>query len=126
MKGGAGWEVHPDLDQQPNDVFIEKRASDAFYQTPLQAQLEEFGMSRVIVTGKQTEYCVDTTCRSALSKDFDVLLIADGHTTGASHLSARGIIEHHNTILTNLAHPNASLRLIPAVELGLGDLLNLP
>lgn len=52
----------------------------------------------------QSEYCVDTTCRSALSRDFDVTLASDAHTTGGP--AAARTIAHHNTVLSNLAHPS--------------------
>ena len=117
MKGGEGWAIHPDLTVADSDILIEKEASDAFYHTELEAQLHELDVSLVLVMGMQTEYCVDATCRSALSKDFDVTLVEDGHTTGPSHLSASRIIEHHNIILANLAHPNSQLRVRAADEI---------
>ncbi|MDH3642714.1 MAG: isochorismatase family protein, partial [Gammaproteobacteria bacterium] len=87
MKNGAGWHIHPDLIRGPDDRAIEKEASDSFYKTGLEPLLESLGASTVVITGMQTEYCVDATCRSALSKDIDVILVADGHTTGPSELS---------------------------------------
>ena len=116
MKGGNGWHIHPALEVEDHDIFIEKEASDAFYQTDLEARLKALDVSTVVVTGMQTEYCVDATCRSALSKDLDVVLVTNGHTTGPSHLSAAEIIEHHNIILANLAHPTAVLRAISAAD----------
>ena len=52
----------------------------------------------------QSEYCVDTTCRSALSRDFDVTLASDAHTTGGP--AAALVIAHHNAVLPNVAHPS--------------------
>ncbi len=105
MKGNVGWEIHPSLDAKELDFFVEKRASDSFYETTLSDVLESNGVKRVYVAGLQTEFCVDATCRAALSKGLAVTLISDAHTTGDSHLPAATIIEHHNKILANLAHP---------------------
>ena len=116
-KGSPGWAVDPRLDYQPQDLRVEKEASDAFYQSDLQAQLEGLGTSLIAVTGLQTEYCVDTTCRAALSRGFDVVLAADGHTTGPAHLQAADIITHHNALLQNLAHPDHHIRVIAADEI---------
>ena len=117
MKNSDGWQIHPLLDRREEDPVIEKTASDAFYQTTLQKRLEGLCVDTLVVTGMQTEFCVDATCRSALSRNFDVVLIADGHTTGPSHLSAAAIIDHHNRILQNLAHPSSTLTLLTADEL---------
>ena len=112
MRGAPGWQIHPDLQKRDSDYVIEKQASDAFYQTALLAQLEKLNVSTVIITGMQSEYCVDATCRAALSNNLDVELAEDGHTTGTSHLTAEEIIIHHNTILKNLAHPSSTLTLV--------------
>ena len=117
MRGSKGWAIHPELDKQSGDEIIEKTASDAFYETNLERYLRSHGVSCIIATGMQTEYCVDATCRSALSRNFDVILVADGHTTGPSHLSAEQIIGHHNAVLANLVHPRANLRVVEAAEL---------
>jgi len=110
MKGSPGWEVHPTLHTEEGDLFIEKTASDSFYETTLDAELTARNIGNVIVTGLQTEYCVDTTCRSALSRHYSVTLISDAHTTGNSHMPAAEIIDHHNRILKNLAHPAVSIK----------------
>ena len=115
-KGNEGWKIHPALAPEPGDLLIEKEASDAFYRTKLEEELRRLDITTVVVCGMQTEYCVDATCRAALSRDFDVELISDGHTTGPSHLSAPEIIDHHNTVLANLAHPHTSIRVVPAAD----------
>jgi nicotinamidase-related amidase len=105
MKGQPGWEIDDRLKPEPGDPVIEKQASDAFYQTFLEETLRRRAIDTLLITGMQTEYCVDTTCRSALSHGFDVVLVSDGHTTGNAQLSAQDIIRHHNAVLPNLAHP---------------------
>ena len=61
--------------------MIGKTASDSFYRTSLEDELRRLGTTQLIVTGMQTEFCVDTTCRRALSLGFDVTLVSDAHTT---------------------------------------------
>jgi len=117
MQGAAGWQIHASMDRQPTDQLLEKTASDSFYRTDLEERLRALSVRELIVTGLQTEFCVDATCRAALSRDFDVVLVADGHTTGNSHLPAQTIIEHHNNTLANIAHPSARLRVLRADEI---------
>ena len=117
MKGNSGWQVHPSLSIAEGDLFIEKSASDSFYQTSLHTDLESRGIDHLIVTGLQSEYCVDTTCRSALSKGYSITLVSDAHTTGDSHMPAADIIDHHNQVLQNLAHPDVNIQLKTTSEI---------
>jgi len=110
-KGNSGWQLHPSLTIKENDLFVEKTASDSFYRTDLEALLRDRGVDHLFITGLQTEYCVDASCRSALSKDFEVTLVSDGHTTGHAFLKAQQTIEHHNNVLSNLAHPTNQIAL---------------
>ncbi len=119
MQGAAGWQIHSSVEHHATDQFLEKTASDSFYGTDLEERLRALAVRELIITGLQTEFCVDATCRAALSRDFDIVLVADGHTTGNSHLSAEAIIEHHNNTLANIAHPSAGHRVLSADKISL-------
>lgn len=102
--GTPGWQVHPSISPLPEDLIIDKRSPDSFHQTPLQAELEARGVKRLVLTGIQTEYCVDTTCRRAFSQGYSVTLVKNGHATwDSSTLSAPQIIAHHNEVLATFA-----------------------
>jgi len=48
----------------------------------------------------QSEYCVDTTCRSAHGLGYEVYLDEDAHTTGdAGSSCGEQIVDHHNETL---------------------------
>ena len=111
QKGNPGWALHPGLEVQVSDLYVEKEASDAFYETNLDDLLKESKVNHLYITGLQTEYCIDTTCRSAISRGYAVTLVSDAHTTGDSHLTAEVIIDHHNKVLANLAHPKSEVKL---------------
>jgi len=115
-KGAPGWAIHAAIAPTPKDAVVEKTASDSFYRTELDALLKRLGVERVVVTGMQSEYCVDATCRAALSHGYDVTLVADGHTTGRSHLSAKTVIGHHNNVLRQLAHPDCTLETVASAK----------
>lgn len=117
MKGEDGWQIYNEMDYQTCDELVEKTASDAFYKTNLAEKLQLLDIQQLVITGMQTEYCVDATCRAAMSHDINVLLVADGHTTGDAGMSAKEIVRHHNEILPNLAHPSATLQLVNSDQL---------
>lgn len=99
-KGKPMWQVHPDIAPLPGELVIDKRHADAFFDTELQAALESLGVSELILTGMQTEYCVDTTCRRAFSLGYKNTLVSDGHSTLDSDiLTAEQIVAHHNKVL---------------------------
>lgn len=116
-----GWALHPEVTPQPGDVRVEKRCSDAFCDTNLDALLREASVTRVVLVGAQTEYCVDTTARRAVSLGYDVVLVADGHTTSENGLLTRDqIIGHHNQTLANLAIEGVTLSVLPSEKVSFG------
>ncbi|MFI5272144.1 MAG: cysteine hydrolase family protein [Ktedonobacterales bacterium] len=111
----TGWQIHPAIAPRADDLIVHKRASDAFYKTSLQRALDARGVMRLVVAGAMTEYCVDTTCRRALSQGYDVTLVADGHATGDGDGMARAAkIAWHNAVLADLAHPDHQITVLPA------------
>lgn len=103
--GAPGWAIHPALTPQEGEVVLRKRASDSFYRTRLQAELEARGLTEIVVTGLRTERCVDTTCRQAVSLGYDVTLAADAHTTkDTDALPAERIIAHTNENLDDFGN----------------------
>ena len=101
-----GFEVLPELHVAEGDLRIRKQSCDAFLGTTLEAELAAGSIGEVIVTGCATDYCVDTTVRTALGKGYRTLVPTDGHTTAdRPHLSAAKIIEHHNAIWADFLSP---------------------
>ena len=98
--GTPGWGIHPAIAPVKGDIVIQKRHPDAFQDTSLHRELESGGVEHLVVTGIQTEYCVDTTCRRAYSLGFRVTLVKDAHSTwDTDSLTAEQVIAHHNEVL---------------------------
>jgi nicotinamidase-related amidase len=98
--GTLGWEIHPTILPKKGEVVIEKETPDAFHKTTLNQKLKSKEIDKLIISGLQTEYCVDTTCRRAYSLGYTVVLVKDAHSTwDSSNLTATQIIEHHNSVL---------------------------
>ncbi|QPQ35471.1 cysteine hydrolase family protein [Lysinibacillus sp. JNUCC-52] len=98
---GQGFQVHNKINiPTDNSIFIDKLATNAFYQTDLLQYFKEQNVHHIVIMGCKTEHCIDTAVRSATVQSFDVTLIADGHsTTDSKALSAEQIIAHHNATL---------------------------
>ena len=98
--GTKGWEIHSDIIPQQQDIVIQKMTPDSFFNTTLAEELRKKDIEHVIITGIQTEVCVDTTCRRAFSMGYKVTLVSDAHSTWDSEeLNAEAIIHHHNRVL---------------------------
>ncbi|MCY0899090.1 MAG: cysteine hydrolase family protein [Firmicutes bacterium] len=113
-----GWDIHPRLRPEPSEPVIHKRASDSFYETPLESLLRSWHVTTLIVAGCQTPYCVDTTCRRAVTLGFNVWLVADAHTTDdQGPIPPDVAIAHHNYVLDGFGTDRATISVLPSGEL---------
>ncbi|MEO0527377.1 MAG: cysteine hydrolase family protein [Bacteroidota bacterium] len=93
------WELLDQLTLEPVDIRLDKYANDVFYRSSLQAQLTKMNIQELVVMGCATDFCVASTVQSALTKDYEVTVVSDGHTTAERpHLSAEKVIEHYNWV----------------------------
>lgn len=99
VPGTEEWEILSSLEIKEDDWIVSKTANDSFYRSKLDAILKKLGVNQLVITGCATDFCVDSTVRSALNHDYRVTVISDGHTTAdRPHLKAKRIIEHYNWI----------------------------
>ncbi len=112
-----GWEIFSGLELKDSDLKVRKTLNDAFANSDLNSTLEQHRIQRLIICGWATDFCVDSTVRSAISQGFDVIVISDCHTlVDRPHLSADRIIEHHNWLWANLITANNTIKVIKAQE----------
>jgi len=111
----AAWAIHPAILPLSGEPVIRKKASDSFFETRLTAELQAGEIRHLIIVGAMTEYCVDTTCRRAVTLGYDVTLVADAHLTRDTPvLTAAQIIAHHNLLLDGFEAGIHSIRVTPA------------
>lgn len=110
-RGTPGFAIHPGVAPKADEEVVVKDRCDAFLGTGLDARLRALGVDRLVIAGMQTEYCVDTSTRSAFAHGYKVVLAADAHSTfDSSQLRAPDIIAHHNAVLRDFA------TVVPAAE----------
>ena len=96
-KGSAGWEIVDELKPLPNEVRIYKTEASSFVETDLQAQLVSLGTKELVITGAQTNYCVNATSNAGVDLGYQVTLVSDAHTTEDSETEkASDLIEEKN------------------------------
>jgi len=59
------------------DIVVEKHKDSGFYETDLHERLQKLGVDTVIVTGMQTQICVQTTAADAFFRDYKVWVPSD-------------------------------------------------
>lgn len=97
------WALLSTLTVSPADMMIGKYANDVFYNSQLQSKLAALKANKLYITGCATDFCVEATIQSALAKDYNIVVVEDGHTTGdRPHLAADKVIEHYNWVWQNM------------------------
>lgn len=78
LRGTPGPEIIPQLTPQDGDVVIEgKKTLDAFHSTALDYLLRANEIEHVAFTGFHTNWCVESSARSAYDKGYRVTVVAD-------------------------------------------------
>jgi nicotinamidase-related amidase len=120
IPGSDDWKILPEITIQPTDILISKTANDSFYNTSLESILSEKKISELFITGCATDFCVDTTIKSALSKDYKITVVADGHTTASRpHADAQTVINHYNWVWSDMSPAKHKIRVLKAESVNL-------
>lgn len=91
------WKIADEVMPLETETIIEKTTCDSFFNTTLQAHLSSLNVHDLIIVGMQTEYCIDTTVRSAFGKAYKCTVVSDAHSTfDSKYLSAEHMILHMN------------------------------
>ena len=97
VKGSEGWQIIEALQPMPDEVKIFKTRPSSFEGTDLAEHLQTLGVDSLVVTGAQTDYCINATSNSGVELGYHVTLVSDAHTTEDSDTaSAADIIAQEN------------------------------
>ena len=97
VEGSDGWQIVDELKPLPDEVKIYKTRPSSFADTDLAEKLASLGTTSLIITGAQTDYCVNATSNAGAELGYDVTLVSDAHTTEDSETaSATEIIDDKN------------------------------
>lgn len=116
--GAEGWQLAEGLETAEKDLHVRKTTPDSFYQTNLQKLLPKEDFDSLVICGLQTDYCVNATVRQAHQLGYDVVLVADAHSTlDNGNMSAEDIIAEHNKDLAHLTGAMARIDVKPAADI---------
>jgi nicotinamidase-related amidase len=76
-EGSWGAELVPELVVQPQDIEVIKTRSSGFIGTDLDLFLRSNGFQTLLIAGVATQACVESTVRSAVDRDYQVVILRD-------------------------------------------------
>jgi nicotinamidase-related amidase len=98
--GLPGYPFHDAIAPQTGDDVTVKSRSSAFHGTDFDTKLRRAGIDHLVITGMQSEFCVDSAVRGACERGYKVTLVSDAHSTGDTRVArAKDIIAIQNDTL---------------------------
>lgn len=79
--GTDGWQVCNQIAPNNNEKVFDKQYNSAFLKTGLKEYLDSKKINTIILVGLQTEYCIDTTCKSAFEYGYKIVIPEETNTT---------------------------------------------
>jgi|SRR6516225_5193187 nicotinamidase-related amidase len=116
-----GWQLHPDLSKEPGELIIRKTTPDAFYGTTLEQTLRSRRIQSLVLLGYATDFCIDSTLRNAASKEFEVFVISDAHTTNDTPTLNASLIRRHFNWIWSDSSSSRGIHVLKADELIFGE-----
>ena len=118
LPGTQEWEILDEIEVMESDLMIAKTANDCFYKSQLEERINDLGIKDLLITGCATDFCVSSTIQSALTKEYNVAVVKDGHTTAdRPELSAEQVINHYNWVWENMIPTRATICVTPYKEM---------
>jgi nicotinamidase-related amidase len=110
-RDSAAWQWVPELVPAPGELRIHKLFNSAFEQTALEDELEQRGISHLVLAGAATNWCIRATAYAALERGYDLTLVKDAHSTGdialegGVRIAAADLVKDLNIAMTWLSYP---------------------
>jgi len=73
-------EITPEIETQPNDIFITKHTWGAFFETGLHDELQKHGVTGIVLGGVATSIGVEGTARQASELAYNITFAKDAMT----------------------------------------------
>jgi nicotinamidase-related amidase len=125
QRGSKGWQIVAELCPADGEPVVAKRFRSSFEETELDAVLARLAVGRLVVCGAQSDFCVRHTVHAALERGYDVVLVADAHTTEDAEIDgvripAELIVAHQNRATRGYALPGRTSDIALHDEVRLG------
>lgn len=100
--GTESWQIHHSIEPREDEKIVDKQFNSAFHKTNLHEYLKAQGVGRIVLTGMQTEYCIDATLRSAFDLGYKVIIPKGCHSSFDNDvLKAENLIDYYERRIWN-------------------------
>ena len=97
-----GWQIYEKIKPNPNEKIFLKNYNSAFKETNLHEYLKSKDINELIITGMQTDYCIDTTVKIAFEYGFKLIIPEKTNTTfDNGNILAKDLYNHYNFNIFN-------------------------
>lgn len=79
--GSAGVQINEIVKPTNDEVVLVKNYANSFRETDLKKQLDEYGITEVVIVGAMSHMCVDATVRAAVDFGYQATTIHDACAT---------------------------------------------
>jgi len=102
VKGTAGFEIYSGFAPEAGERIYDKTVNSAFRNTGLLDYLKNKGVKRVVITGLQTDYCIDASVKCAFEHGFEVIVPHNANTTtDNAFMSGEQSYNYYNDFMWN-------------------------
>lgn len=99
-KGTDGYEIYEEFAPAPAEKIFDKCANSPFKDTGLLSYLLAKGEKRLVITGLQTDYCIDAAVKCGFEHGFEIVVPAFANTTvDNDYMTAEKTYEYYNRFL---------------------------
>jgi nicotinamidase-related amidase len=109
--GSEAWKLAPPFVPAAGEVVVHKKYNSSFAETDLDQRLRALEVTRVVLGGAATNWCIRATAYAAVERGYDLTLIGDAHSTEPIKLAdgrsvaAEWIVTDLNTVFQWLSVP---------------------
>jgi nicotinamidase-related amidase len=110
--GSAAWKLAPNFSPKSAEIVVHKKYNSSFAATDLDPKLKALGVSRIVLAGALTNWCIRSTAYAAVDRGYDLTLVSDAHSTESLELPngntvpAESIVTELNTVFQWVSVPD--------------------
>ncbi len=101
-KGLDGFEIYEGFAPEQDEKIFDKQVNSPFKDTGLAEYLSEKGETELIITGLQTDYCIDAAVKCGFERGYKIIVPQYANTTfDNKFMTAEKSYEYYNNFMWN-------------------------
>lgn len=106
-KNSVGWQICEELTPNESEIIIDKEYNSMFRKTKLEQILQSLKAKNIMMSGMQTEFCFDVSCKVAFEKEYLITIPKDTTTTFDSDFaSGKALSKYYEEVIWDHRYAN--------------------